>query len=111
MRGFYARYALEAEGCAGCLVAFGRNSYSAPVVLPRTAPLFPAGLSEAACLNSGFWDLFHSAMGEQGRQLAEQGVGLGKPFTTVVEGGWAAGCGWEMGVVCGWEMGVAERGK
>lgn len=45
------------------------------------------GLSEAACLNSGFWDLFHSAMGEQGRQLAEQGVGLGKPFTTVVEGG------------------------
>jgi hypothetical protein len=44
-------------------------------------------VSEAACLNSGFWDLFRSAMGEQGRQLAGQGVAINKPFTTVVEGG------------------------
>lgn len=74
--------------------------------LSCTALCLSAGLSEAACLNSGFWDLFHSAMGEQGRQLAEQGVGMGRPFTTVVEGGrlLVAGGRWELFVGGRWEL-------
>ncbi len=53
---------------------------------PRVPLLPPAGLSEAACLNTAFWELFRSAMGDQGKAAAEQGVRLGKPFTAVVEG-------------------------
>ena len=77
---------------------------------PRAPRLHPAGISEAACLNSSLWELFQLAAGEQGRALAQQGAQSGKPLTILLEGGLGSAAG-PLGQAGGWgKQGQLRRG-
>jgi hypothetical protein len=50
-----------------------------------------AGLSERACLNKSFWELFESVSGGDCAARIARGIRERQPFVITVAGGWVGG--------------------